>query len=96
MVIILLMGAHVEVARHCSHGLAPALGIFCERRAMHAPFLPVPAMTIDSLEPGHWWSPSGSQPGHTDILRDHPAYRIGMNIYSYCYNQNLSYLVISF
>ena len=36
----------------------------------------LPTMTIDSLQLGNGWLPSGSSPGLNDLLRDHSACRI--------------------
>ena len=64
------MGAHAEVARRGGHGSALAQGVPSWQSQL-------PTMAIDSLQPGHEWSPSGSSPDWTDLFRDQPAYRIG-------------------
>ena len=51
----------------------PARGVPCIRSSCQSHLL---AMSVDSLQPGHRRSSSRSSPGRTDLLRDHPAYRI--------------------
>ena len=70
LLLLLLMRAHARVAHRSGHGLAPAQGV----PARGVPRVPpswksqLPAMTINSLQPGHGRSHSGSSPGWTDLL----------------------------
>ena len=74
------MGTRAEVVLRASHGSTPAEGLSkrgmpCMRPSCHSQ---VPALTIDFLQPGHGLSPSGFSLDWTDLLRDHSAYRIGL------------------
>ena len=64
------MGAHAEVARRGGHDSAPLLGLSIRgvpymRPSCHAQ---IPAVIIDSLQPGHEWPPSRSFPGWTNLF----------------------------
>ena len=82
ILLLLLMGAHARVAHRGGHGLAPAQGVPARGVPRVRPSWKsqLPAMTINSLQPGHGRSPSGSSPGWIDLLRDHSAYRIILRV----------------
>ena len=57
--LLLLVGAHAEVARHAGHGSTQALGVMpCMRLSCQSQ---LPAVTIDSLQPVHGRPPSGER-----------------------------------
>ena len=76
--LLLLVGAHPEVTRRVDHVSVPALGISAREVPSICPSCQshLPIVTIDSLQPGHGWPPSGSRPGSTNPFRDHSAYQL--------------------
>ena len=71
----MLIGAHVEVPRLSGLSLVAlgviARGVPCVRPSCQSQLL---ALTIDFLQLGQGWCPSGSPPGWTQLLGDHPSY----------------------
>ena len=67
---LLPVGEHAEVAHRAIHVSALTLRVPTRRVPNMRPSCQsqLPAVTIDSLQPGHGWPPSRSSPGWTNIF----------------------------